>query len=45
MDPDRANVVSFDFTPGNYVILCFVEDPESGSPHFALGMLSEFTVN
>ena len=32
-----------ELTPGNYVFACFVETPE-GVPHFALGMLGEFTV-
>ena len=27
-----------------YVLLCFVEDTESGLPHFAQGMVREFTV-
>jgi hypothetical protein len=27
-----------------YALLCFVEDPETGAPHFALGMVDEFTV-
>ena len=29
---------------GKYGIVCFVDDPESGAPHFALGMVSEFEV-
>ena len=33
-----------DFTPGNYALVCFVEDPNTGAPHFALGMIHEFTV-
>lgn len=35
---------SVEFTPGNYALICFVEDPASGVPHFALGMVEEFTV-
>ena len=27
-----------------YALLCFVEDPETGAPHFALGMVKEFEV-
>jgi hypothetical protein len=30
--------------PGRYVMLCFVEDEETGQPHAALGMVAEFTV-
>ena len=33
-----------DFTPGNYALVCFVEEPNTGAPHFALGMIHEFTV-
>ena len=32
------------FAPGNYALLCFVEDPASGAPHVALGMVEEFAV-
>ena len=32
-----------DFTPGNYALVRFVEDPNTGAPHFALGMIHEFT--
>jgi len=32
-----------DFTPGNYVLVCFVEDPNTDAPHFALEMIHEFT--
>jgi hypothetical protein len=35
---------TINFAPGNYALLCFVEDPASGTPHFALGMVEEFTV-
>ena len=33
-----------DYTPGKYVLVCFVEDPNTGAHHFALGMIHEFTV-
>ena len=33
-----------DFTPGNYALVRFVEDPNTGAPHFALGMIREFSV-
>jgi len=32
-----------DFTPGNYALVCFVEDTTTDAPHFALGMIHEFT--
>ena len=30
--------------PGRYLMLCFVEDEETGQPHALLGMVAEFTV-
>jgi hypothetical protein len=33
-----------DFTPGNYALICFVEDVETGAPHAVLGMIEEFAV-
>lgn len=36
--------VQFDLTPGNYVAICFIPDPGTGQPHFALGMATPFTV-
>ena len=42
--PGGRGTIITDFTPGNYAFICFVGDPDSGAPHFALGMLSEFTV-
>ena len=38
------SVFTTDFTPGNYALVCFVEEPNTGAPHFALGMIHEFTV-
>jgi hypothetical protein len=40
----HSDFVKFDLTPGEYVTLCFVPDPETGKPHIALGMVSHFTV-
>ena len=44
IDPGGRGTFTADFTPGNYALICFVEDPETGAPHFVLGMLEEFTV-
>ncbi len=33
-----------DFAPGNYALVCFVEDVASGAPHAVLGMIEEFTI-
>ena len=42
--PGMRGTIIVDFAPANYAFICFVGDPDSGAPHFALGMLSEFTV-
>ena len=34
-----------DITAGNYAFVCLVEDPNTGSPHFALGMIEEFSAH
>jgi hypothetical protein len=44
MDPGQTATVEWDLAPGRYVLICFVADPGSHAPHFALGMLHEFTV-
>ena len=36
--------VDFDFTAGKYGLVCFVEDVSTGTPHFVLGMVTEFQV-
>lgn len=35
---------TMDFTPGNYLLVCFVPDPGSGAPHVMKGMSRELTV-
>lgn len=42
--PDEEGTFTADLTAGNYVLLCFIGDPASGAPHFALGMVKEVTV-
>lgn len=44
MAPGQKAYFQTELTPGNYAALCFLMDPESGAPHFALGMSEEFTV-
>lgn len=44
MSVGKTGYVTTDLTPGTYVMLCFVTDPESGAPHAALGMTKEITV-
>jgi uncharacterized cupredoxin-like copper-binding protein len=33
-----------DFEPGRYGLLCFFEDPQTGAPHFAKGMMLDLSV-
>ena len=42
--PGGGGTFNVNVTPGNYAFLCFVEDPNTGAPHFALGMLEEFSI-
>ena len=43
--PKEVNWLKVDFAPGNYLAVCFIPDPESGAPHFALGMAMPFSVS
>jgi hypothetical protein len=40
----EVNVITHDFTPGNYGLICFVPDAKDGKAHVAHGMIKEFTV-
>ena len=44
MSPGFTNYAELDLEAGEHVALCFVPDPETGAPHFALGMVMPFTV-
>lgn len=44
MSPGQINYLVLDLAPGEHFAICFVPDPASGAPHFALGMLMPFTV-
>jgi hypothetical protein len=39
-----ANVVTIDFEPGEYALLCFIPDAGDGAPHFMHGMVDQITV-
>jgi ketosteroid isomerase-like protein len=43
--PGAHQYVSLWLEPGHYALFCFLPDPASHAPHFALGMIQEFTVN
>lgn len=42
--PDTAGYTTLNLAAGTYALLCFVPDPDSGAPHFTLGMVDSFTV-
>ena len=42
--PDQQAWVTVDFTPGEYVFICFLPDEHDGRPHHAHGQIREFTV-
>jgi hypothetical protein len=41
----RASYYSVDLVPGDYAIVCFLEDAGDGKPHFTHGMIQQVTVN
>jgi hypothetical protein len=41
----EVNQVTADFTPGEYVLVCFWPDAKDGKPHFMHGMIRQFTVS
>lgn len=42
--PGAHQYVRVTLEPGRYALFCFFPDPSSHAPHFALGMVKEFTV-
>ena len=40
----EVNVVTADFTPGEYGLICFWPDVKDGKPHFMHGMVKQFTI-
>ena len=44
MAPGAVAYVPVDLTPGEYGLLCFLQDSKDGKPHAAHGMLKQFTV-
>jgi hypothetical protein len=44
VSPGGGGTFTVDFTAGDYALVCFVDDPNTGAPHFALGMIHEFTI-
>ena len=44
LNPGMSGWVKLNLASGHYVALCFVPDPTTGKPHFALGMMTSFAV-
>jgi len=44
MEPGLTEYFTYNFTPGNYALVCFVPDARDGKPHFAHGMVQQITV-
>jgi hypothetical protein len=44
LDAGLHGYVQADLPAGQYLAICFIPDPASGAPHFALGMAREFSV-
>lgn len=44
LTPGAVVYPTLEFTAGTYAMVCFVEDPTTGLPHAALGMVLPFTV-
>jgi hypothetical protein len=42
--PGAHQYIRVTLEPGNYAMFCFFPDPNSHAPHFALGMIREFSV-
>jgi hypothetical protein len=40
----EINMITHDFSAGNYGMVCFVGDAKDGKPHVTHGMIQEFTV-
>lgn len=44
MAPGAVNWAVFHLQPADYFAICYVPDPQTGKPHFDLGMIRPFTV-
>lgn len=40
----EENLITLDFTPSEYALLCFVADAKDGKPHFVHGMVQQITI-
>jgi len=44
IEPGMTEYFTADFTPGNYILMCFLPDAKDGKPHLAHGMTQQITV-
>ncbi len=44
MDKGSVAYVPVEFTPGEYIMLCFIPDAKDGKPHLVHGMIKAFTI-
>lgn len=44
VDAGAEGYFAANFSPGNYALMCFHPDEQSGAPHIAHGMMQQFTV-
>ena len=44
MTPGESGITTLDLEAGTFALLCFVTDPETETPHFALGMAQDLVV-
>ncbi|HEX6983263.1 MAG TPA: hypothetical protein VF181_10930 [Balneolaceae bacterium] len=44
IDKGVVNYITVNFTPGDYALICPVPDTKDGKPHFAHGMVKQFSV-
>lgn len=44
MSPGQTNWLVLDLEAGKHFAICFLPDPDTGAPHFALGMIMPLTV-
>ena len=42
--PGKASYYEVDLKPGDYAIVCFIEDAKDGKPHFVHGMIQQIKV-
>jgi len=43
--PGQASFYTVELTPGDYAIVCFLEDAKDGKPHFVHGMVQQIKVS